>query len=692
MVISSPPVSRTCDQFEELGGLRFPDPYRWLEDSTEEVEQWQYLQNELATDVVKHWPHLDALKARIEHFHVSRVSSTSRQAGDRSFQLATEGACAGCILVRVPSEPSARVLFDPKQESGTSPPVISWFSPSPDGKTLALGACTDGSENNTVRLIDVDTGERLSNEPSQVLMDAWMGGAHWLPDSSGFFYTALTGLAEDFTQEVFLHRIGEAPPQSPEAIPFPTGSRDYRAVTISRCGRWAVANFGMLLTRPVALLDLHAKEPCWRPFVNEFDCLLAGHVVGEQFVAVTDVNAPLGRVVAIALNSVTANDPSTWDELICESHVAIRSVFPIGNELYVTGHVDTYSSVRRFPMSGRDPVAIPLPWKGAILEAPFPLMRVVSFQPTDAYVFGFSSLTESRGIYRYRSGTDHFETLAAPVVCLDGAVVDDHWAVANDGERVAYHCVRRADVDMTRPHPTLIIGYGAYGVTFEPQYPGVLAAFVEAGGILVHSHLRGGGEFGRDWWHGGARENKQQSYDDLFSVAEDVIRRGLSTPALLGVMGGSSGGLMAAVAVVQRPELWRVSVPCVPILDLIGAMRTRYGQVVWDFEFGDPTEASVVRRVAAFSPYQAVTDGKKYPATYLSAGENDPRCPAWHARKFAARLQAAQGGEAPIVLHVWGDAGHGWATPRRVELAQQTEMLAFVMQTLGLVPRGASAL
>jgi len=202
----------------------------------------------------------------------------------------------------------------------------------------------------------------------------------------------------------------------------------------------------------------------------------------------------------------------------------------------------------------------------------------------------------------------------------------------------------------------------------------------------VHAHLRGGGEFGGDWWRDGSLKTKQNTFDDLYAIAEDLVATGLTTTDQLAVTGGSAGGLLCGVAVTQRPDLWAAVIPRIPLLDLIGACREGYGQWVVQLEFGDPHDPQDVRRIATYSPYQLVVDGGLYPAVFIDAGDSDPRCPPWHARKFAARLQAATGADNPVLLRVWPNVGHGWATDREITVDQETAWLAFTMKVLGLAP------
>jgi prolyl oligopeptidase len=293
-------------------------------------------------------------------------------------------------------------------------------------------------------------------------------------------------------------------------------------------------------------------------------------------------------------------------------------------------------------------------------------------------------LTVGWGIYSHRLGENRIQILQEPEVRLENAVVEDRWAVSADGTRVPYHVVRRAEVGADQPHPTLIYGYGGFNVPHVPQFPGPMAAFIAAGGVFVHAHLRGGGEFGLDWWQGGRMGKKQNCYDDLYAIAEDLIAAKVCTAQTLAVTGRSNGGLMAGAAATQRPDLWKVVVPRVPILDLIGACREPYGRMCTMMEYANVEETDEVHRLATFSPYHLVRDGVSYPAVFIDAGGTDPRCPPWHARKFAAQLQRASSGGAPILLRVWEKVGHGWATDKDIALTENTEWLAFALRHLGV--------
>lgn len=684
------PITRTTEATDELAGVRFSDPYRWLEEDTAEVRTWQTEQASAASAYVEAWPYFDAVKDLVDELHRERFNVLPVHAGGRWFRMdfAPGATQARVVVARGPAEPG-EVVFDPLTVSAEKPPFVSWIAPSPDGKILALGLCADGSENNTIRLIDVATKALLSDPPPQVLMDNWLNGVQWLPDSSGFFFSALASEAVEFVQRVYFHKIGSPPPQSPiempAGAPAVSGVPDYGGVVVSDCGRWAVYQSGMMLPRPVALLDLRAPDATWRPFISEDRGQLAGFLIGDRFIGITDVDAPRGRVVAVPLNVADPNNPEDWIELVPESESVLRNLTPVGDSLYVSEFVDTYSRIRIFSASGTPVGEVPLPGRGAISELPFPLMNLFKSRSKSVFAFAFSSFTSSWGLYLHRPDTEGLETIKAPEIVLD-AVVEDHWAISSDGVRVPYHIVRRNDL-APGPQPALIYAYGGYNAPMPPSYQADTTPFFAAGGIYVHAHIRGGAELGRDWWFGGRFKNKQKSYDDLYAIAGDLFKNGVTTAKQLGITGGSNGGLMCGVVATQRPQLWKVCIPRVPAFDQIGSCRDAYGRMAIAADLADPDDPDDVRRLASISPYHLVLEGTHYPAIFISAGNTDPRCPPWHSRKFAARLQAAQAAGEPILVHIWENAGHGWANARDVEIRDTAECLAFAMERTGLVPK-----
>ncbi|MBB4914919.1 prolyl oligopeptidase family serine peptidase [Streptosporangium saharense] len=672
------PPARTVEVFEDVAGVRVPDPYRWLEQETDEVRHWQRRQAELATATVYEGRDRRAVQDLIRAYDSGSRPALPRHAAGRWFRAVTPpGGGAPAVVVADRPLGAGRTVID---LAGYGEAFLSWLAPSPDGRILALGVCTDGSEHNTIHLVEVDSGRTLDGAPEQILHSAWAGGVSWLPDSGGFYFFALTGSPREFRQAVFLHRLGGA--TTVEPIPVGEGSREYTLVQTSPDGRWAVAAHRVGSPVPVAVRDLSDPGARWRPFVTGCAGTVAGHVVGDSYVAVTDVGAPRGRVVAIPLDTADPGDPGTWREIVPEGETVLRSLTPVGEHLYLSEFDRTFARVRIIDRSGTVVGEVPLPGRGALSAPFFALTALAVGAPTDDFVFAFSTPTSSWGLYRHRPGEQEPETLIAPTVVLD-ASLEEGWAVAPDGVRVPYHVVCPSGSDPARPAPTLISAYGAANVPLLPQYQPDLAAFVAAGGVLVQAYLRGGGEFGRDWYLAAHRENKRVRDSDLVAVAEHLVAEGLTAPDRLALTGGSDGGLMCGVAVTTRPDLWRAVLPREPLLDLVGGTRDPYLDFVIRKAWADPDDPEQVRRLLGLSPYELVKPGV-FPAVYVQAGAADPRCGPWHARKFVARLQAAQRGSEPILLHVFDNAGHGAATPHDVAVAQDAEWLAFLIGTLSL--------
>ncbi|MFI6183182.1 prolyl oligopeptidase family serine peptidase [Nonomuraea sp. NPDC051191] len=683
------PPARTVEVVEDVAGVRVPDPYRWLEEETPEVRRWQQRQADLAAAVAHDGQDPAAVRDLIRAYDSGSRPTLPRYAAGRWFRPVTPpGGTASAVVVADRPYGPGRTVADLAGFGGQEgPAVLSWLAPSPDGRVLALGVCVDGSEHNTVRLVEVDTG-RLLDAPGQLLHSAWAGGVSWTPDSGGFTFFALTGPPEEFRQAVFSHRLGTPGETVVEPVPVPAGSREYTLVQYSPDGRWAVAAHRVGSPIPCAVRDLSEPGAAWRPFVTRCAGTVAGHIVGDRYVAVTDVGAPRGRVVAIPLDAADPDDPSGWAELVPEGDTVLRSLTPVGEHLYLSEFDRTFARVRIIDRAGRVAGEVPLPGRGALAAPFFALTALATGVPAADFVFAFSTLTSSWGVYRHRPGESAPETLSAPAVVLDAEVTAGQ-AVAADGVAVPYHVVRPAGLDPARPAPTLVSAYGAANVPLLPQYQPDLAAFVAAGGVLVQAYLRGGGEFGGDWYLAAHRERRHVRDSDLVAVAEHLIADGVSAADRLALTGGSDGGLMCGIAVTTRPELWRAVLPRAPLLDLIGGVRDPYLDFVIRKAWADPDDPEQVRRLLRMSPYELVRPGV-FPAVYIQAGAADPRCRPWHARKFAARLQAAQQGDEPILLHVFDDAGHGAATPHDVAVAQDAEWLAFLIGTLGLRGGGVS--
>ena len=331
----------------------------------------------------------------------------------------------------------------------------------------------------------------------------------------------------------------------------------------------------------------------------------------------------------------------------------------VGGKLVVADLISARSRIRIFSLEGQLEETVELPgegtanvsgaWWGHIIIDPMVVAGA------DDFTFTFASYTRSPSVHRYDMRTRRLDEVREPQIELEDVTVEQMSCAGRDGAAVTFWVVRRSD--SAQPAPAMIYGYGGWNIAFVPTYLGVFAPFVEAGGTMVFANLRGGGEYGSDWWHAGRLARKQTTYDDLYAVAESLIESGAVDRDRVAVAGASNGGLLTGVAVTQRPDLFRAVVSPVPLLDLMRYTRDAYTAECTE-EYGDPRDPEEAAWVYAYSPYHNVRDGESYPATLVICGEEDVRCPTWHGRKTVARLQQATTSDAPILLRVWPGAGH----------------------------------
>ncbi len=433
--------------------------------------------------------------------------------------------------------------------------------------------------------------------------------------------------------------------------------------------------------KPVRIKSL--PDGTWQPLLASATASFFGTAVEDAFFAVTTDGAPRGRLVRIPLSS--ADDKQTWSELVPESSVVLTAVTYRAGVLILHELVDTYSRLRLVGLDGAElgEIALPEPGTAGTLLS----LMAGDLRPGGSrYIFPFVSFTTGQALYEFDVEARELRMLVAPRHRITGMTTRIERCTAPDGTPLTYDVVHRADLDLARPHPVLAHAYGAVRTPWLPMFLGEYQAFLAAGGIYVHPHVRGGGEYGEDFFINGTLEHKQNTFNDLHTIAEDLIAKKITEARRIGIVGSSAGGLLAGVAATQRPDLYGVCIPRVPLLDLLRVVNDPYGLAAVTMLFGDPTTSDGVRHLATFSPYHLIREGTAYPAVLLMCGETDHRCPAWHGRKTAARLQSASSSEAPVLLRIWSDAGHGTGTSMETQGEQLAEWMSFAMMELGLAP------
>jgi prolyl oligopeptidase len=667
------------DQQIELGGLRFTDPYRHLEENNAENVAWQKEQDAAAVAHLQRLPQYAQAQALLARNYVDTYTQfSSLTAGRRWFHLRIpEGRTAPVIELSDTLEGPRRLLIDC---AGHEVPAsfLPEMLPSPDGRYLLYSLQDTTYVTSYARVVEVESGhEVLRSKDIAMLCTAW------LPDSSGLLYVEVSvspgADGKPVVAQVLCEQRLNPPQKVPQALP---AQLPILRVQVSADGRYAAVYSPLPALRPVFVREL-AGDAGWRCFPLPVEGGARGAFFGDDFAAVLYDRSPHGRLVAIPVAS--SEDASTWRELLPPGTSTLAGVRDVGDRLAVVDFVDGHARLRVLDRAGHIET-LALPEQGAIGKwGQGHILSFVDdllFSGDDAISFMHSSLLQSPTSFVWSARTRRLRQAAPAQARLEGARYETRTARRADGGTVTYH-----QVCLPRPvagaRPTIVTGYGGYAVPSLAPWSPLAAAWVRAGGVWVHAHLRGGREFGMEFQAQGRLANKQGTFDDLYAVAEDLVARGVTTSRRMGMIGTSNGGYLAGMAVAQRPELFGAVIPQVPVLDLFGVVRDprSLGAVVEDY--GNPQDPQQAPRLMKISPYHALREGTTYPAVFVDASELDPVCPPWHSRKFAARLRQCTSSDRPVLLRVRENHAHNVMSPQQQQ-QREIEILTFFASELGL--------
>ena len=685
-----PPVATLAERVvDEIFGERVEDPYRWLEDgASPAVAAWTDAQNARTRAYLDAFPGRDRIHARLRDLlQIGLVTApevrVAKDGTTRYFHLArAAGQNQHVLYVREGVSGTSRTLVDPNPLSPDGTTALDWHYESWDGRLVAYGLSEGGSEDSTLYVRDVATGADLPD----VIARARFASVAWLPSGEGFYYSrypekgAVPPGDERYHRHIHFHRLGTDPAKDPLVFGEGREKTDSPSVAISPNGRWLVVYVHQSWSRAeVWLLDLE-KGGAPVPIVTGVEALTYPHLEDDRLVLVTNDGSPRFRVDVLPLDGGV--DPSRRRTLIAESDDVLQDVSIVGGSLYAIYLRDVTSRVVRFDRDGTFVREIPLPGLGAVDSVRGPL------RGGEAFV-DYTSFDTPPTVLRVDEASGDVAVWAKVDARFDASAfhVRQRKTRSKDGTLVPYFVVSRRDRADDGTAPVLIHAYGGFNISLRPELRRASIYFLEAGGVVVVANLRGGGELGESWHRAGMREAKQNVFDDLFAVAEDVAAAKIGARDRLSFWGGSNGGLLAAVAVVQRPDLFRAVVSAVPLTDMVRFPRFLIARM-WTGEYGDPAKEDEFRWLYAYSPYHHVEDGRAYPAVLFTTAESDTRVDPMHARKMAARLQAATSSDEPVVLRVETRAGHGAGKPVSKQVEELTDVFSFLFAELGMSAAG----
>jgi prolyl oligopeptidase len=681
------PMSLRRDLVETLHGIEVADPWRSLEDGDDpDVQAWAGEQNARTEALLSARPDREQLRRRMASLLQVGTVVAPAVAGDRVFTLERWPPHDQAVLVvRACADAGpVRTLVDPVERGDGDPTAaIDWYRPSPDGALLAYGLSRGGDERSTLHVLDVATGEHLT----EAIPRTRACSVAWRPDGSGFFYTRYPDPADvpegeaDYGRAVYHHRLGDdwrADVVAWDDLPDPTA---WAGVDLSRDGRWLVVSLSVGWSRTdVHLVDLDTGAR--KTVIEGVDAITGLTVDGDHLVGTTTLDADRGRVIRAPL---ATPQPEHWETLVAESDRVVEGAALTAGSLLVVSSLDAVARLDRHDPDGGNPQPVDLPELGAFAG-------LDGSDTGDEAFLSFTSFTRPPTLFRWtpagveqRSHTDGDGDGDG----TGGFVVEQVSYASPDGTEIPMLIVRAAGTEPGPGTPCVLSGYGGFAIAMSPGYSPAVVAACQDGGLYAVPGLRGGGERGESWHEAGTRGRKQNVFDDFHAAADWLVTEGWTSREKLAIRGGSNGGLLTAAAVTQRPDLCRAAQIAVPLTDMVRFHRFLIARL-WIPEYGDPDEPEDFAFLYAYSPYHRVVDGTCYPAVLLTTADSDSRVDPLHARKFAARLQAATscGDDRPVLLRIETRAGHGQGKPVGKQADEAADVLAFLRWQLDWAPAG----
>jgi prolyl oligopeptidase len=667
------------DVVDDYHGTQVADPYRWLEDpDSPGTRAWIAEQNRMSRGFLDAIPERAAIRRRLEElWNYERFSVPAKKAG-RYFFTRNDGLQNQPVLYVAPSlEAEPRVLLDPNALSKDGTVALSGTAVSEDGTLLAYEISEAGSDWTTVRVRDVGTGRDLEDRVDWVKFSE----SSWTRDGLGFFYSTYpdhdtTGKVALKNQSLHYHRVGTA--QSEDRLVYArTDHPDWGfAGRVAHDGELLVITIwqGTERKNRIYLQDLRRAGAQVTALLDDFDAQYEFiEKRGSTLYFRTDLDAPRGRVMAIDLDQP---ERASWRTLVPESTDTLQSALIAGGRVIGVYLQDAKSDVRVFDLDGRPIETLALPGMGSVHE--------LRGDPDDPEAFyAFTSFTAPTSIWRFDAGSGKTSLVRAPKVRFDPAdyVTRQVFYESKDGTRVPMFLTHRQDLQPSASTPALLYGYGGFDIPMTPEFSPASLVWMERGGLYAVPCLRGGGEYGREWHEAGTKERKQSVFDDCIAAAEHLVAHGLTSPRKLALRGRSNGGLLVGACLTQRPDLFGAALPGVGVLDMLRYHRFTIGWA-WASDYGTSDDPQAFAYLVRYSPLHNVREGVAYPPTLITTADHDDRVVPAHSFKFAAALQHAQAGPAPILIRIGKRAGHGAGKPTSMQIDEVADEWAFLEAAL----------
>ena len=674
------PATRQGDVVDDYFTVQVADPYRWLEDDrSEETQAWVKAQNKVTFSYLDDIPFRDTLKERLEILMDYKKVSAPFIEGAYTYFYKNDGLQNQSVLYRRAAEGEAEVFLNPNTFSEDGTTSLAGISFSKDGSRLAYLISEGGSDWRKVITIDAQNKQQLST----TLIDIKFSGLSWL-GNQGFYYSSYDKpkgselSAKTDQHKVYYHTVGTE--QREDRLVFGgTAAQKHRYVgaEVSEDNKYLLISAAVSTSgNKLFIKDLSKAD---NPLLSIMaDTLWDTELLdsnGSTLYLLTNYKAPNKKVVKV---DASKPGPENWQDFIPETQ-NVLSASTAGGYIFAEYMVDAISKIKQVDMSGKLIREVSLPGLGS--AGGFSGKK----SQTEIY-YTFTNYSTPSTIYSLALKSGESSVYRQSDAKFDSAAYESKqvFYASKDGTQIPMIITHKKGLKLNGNNPTILYGYGGFNISLQPSFSAINAAWLEQGGIYAVANLRGGGEYGKKWHKAGITLQKQNVFDDFIGAAEYLIKQKYTAGDYLAIRGGSNGGLLVAAVMLQRPELFKVALPAVGVLDML-RYHTFTAGAGWAYDYGTANDSKqMFDYLLGYSPVQNVKAGVDYPATLVTTGDHDDRVVPAHSFKFAAQLQAKHRGANPTLIRIETNAGHGAGTPTSKTIEQYADIFAFTLYNMGL--------
>ena len=660
-------------------GEELIDNYRWLEDdNSEDTKNWVTRQNELTFSILDKVPFRNELKYRLEQVWNYEKITAPFEEGDYTYFYKNNGLQNQYVLYRKSRETQEEIFLDPNTFSEDGTTSLSSLSFSKSGNLVAYSISEGGSDWRKIIVLDAIKNKILED----TLVDVKFSGIQWKKEE-GFFYSSYdkpkgSELSEMTNQhKLYFHKLGTS--QAEDDLIFGGTEEEkhrYVGANVTEEGDFLIISASKTTSGNISFLkNLNQEDSPLLPMDTDYDTdsyLLDN--VGDIFFIVTNKEAPNQKVV-----KANAKNPQDvhWVDFIPETE-NVLSVTSGGGYFFARYMIDANSQVVQYNLKGENQGIVKLPGMGTA-------SGWSGKKEQQTLYYSFTNYHTPEVIYAYSPETKRAQKYWSPDIDFDSNdyISTQIFYTSADGTKVPMMITHKKGIEYNGKNPTLLYGYGGFNISLRPSFSIANAVWLEQGGVYAVPNLRGGGEYGKEWHKAGIQQKKQNVFDDFIAAAEYLISKEITSPEYLAIQGGSNGGLLVGAVMTQRPELFKVALPAVGVLDML-----RYHQFTagagWSYDYGTVDDSKeMFEYLKGYSPVHNVKAGTYYPATLITTGDHDDRVVPAHSFKFAAELQDKHQGDSPVLIRIETNVGHGAGTPVSKRIEQYADILGFTLLNMG---------